>query len=874
MRLRAFFSWLVVWMCSFSIAIQAQTMLSRKVTVDYANSSLESVLIDIQQRYQIPFSYISQNIPLKKVVNLRAREESLQVVLGRLFSSTDVTWKEVSSQILLVKTEAYTQAIVGVVTDKNMRTPIPGVTIFLQSQPNIGTVSNGEGQFKLNNIPLGRQDITVRCIGYKPVTLPAVLFMAGKQTMLNVSLEEDVITAKEFMIRGTQVEKDKTINPLAIVSARMLSVEEANRFAGTRSDPSRMASNYAGVTNMNDLNNDIIVRGNNSFGMLWRLEGVDIPNPNHYTYINTSGGVFSVLNNNLIANSDFITSAMPAEYGNKISSAFDIRLRTGNNLKHEFNGQIGLSGIEFNAEGPLDKAQGSSYLIGARMLNFDFIKKFGVDLTVDGVPRFNDITFKLNFPGKFNDKFVVFGMGGKSKVLFEDEEKDMSQLSHPLVKTYGFFRSDVGVLGMRYEHYYSPKTYGQVITSFSTSAITSTRDINQPGKETLREYVGDFKEKGLTMSYQLTHKADQKNLVKSGITFSRKSYNYYLRNLQDKNIPLYSLNIDQLAMVNLLQGFVHWQYKPIPKLTFNTGLHYQQLFYNRTQGLDPRFSAEYAFNTRSKLKLGYGLHHQAQPVYMYINRNYNKESQVYTPANRDLKFSASNHYVVGYDYSFSKYWRFKTETYFQQHFNIPISASPGFYSALNDGAGYNEYVPDTLVNKGKGENYGIEFTIEKFLHKNTYFLFTTSLYNAHYLAPNGKWYNTLYNGNYIVNLAGGWEYPLGYKKKNALSVDLRILQSGNRRDLPIDVEASRAKNELVIKDDGFYEHRYKDYSRVDIKVSYRLNRPHVSHHFFIAIDNLLNTRNEFGNVYYYYEREQHTAYQMGMFPYGGYKVLF
>lgn len=142
---------------------------------------------------------------------------------------------------------------------------------------------------------------------------------------------------------------------MATVSARSFTVEETSRYAGSLNDPSRMAANYAGVSSTSDARNDIIIRGNSPLGVLWRLNGMEIPNPNHFGSLGTTGGPVSILNNNLLDKSDFLTGAFPAEYGNALAGVFDLQMRSGNNEKTEFLGQVGFNGFELGAEGPIGK---------------------------------------------------------------------------------------------------------------------------------------------------------------------------------------------------------------------------------------------------------------------------------------------------------------------------------------------------------------------------------------------------------------------------------------------------------------------------------------------------------------------------------------
>jgi hypothetical protein len=233
----------------------------------------------------------------------------------------------------------------------------------LNLEPTIGATTDLDGAFALKNVPVGRQTLRITYLGYEVQTVPNVLLTAGKEVLLTIKMEESFTAMSEVVITA-KVDKDKAINDLATISARQFNTEEVSRYSGGRGDVGRLVANFAGVAASNDARNDIIIRGNAPTGVLWRLEGIPIPNPNHYSTLGTTGGPVSALNPNMIANSDFLTSAFPAEFGNATAGVFDINLRTGNKDRFEFMGQMGaFTGMEAAIEGPIRKGKGS-FVVG------------------------------------------------------------------------------------------------------------------------------------------------------------------------------------------------------------------------------------------------------------------------------------------------------------------------------------------------------------------------------------------------------------------------------------------------------------------------------------------------------------------------------
>ena len=176
-----------------------------------------------------------------------------------------------------------------------------------------------------------------------------------------------------------------------------------------------MAANFAGVLTSRDNRNDIIIRGNSPIGVQYRLNGIKITNPNHFGAEGTTGGPITMLNTNLLANSDFLTGAFPAEYGNALAGVFDLKLRTGNSEKHEYWAQMGFNGLEFGLEGPFSKKTAATYLAAYRYSLTDIIEKMGVKLKESA--RYQDLSFNLNFPTKKNRGFYIVWPGRKRRYI-------------------------------------------------------------------------------------------------------------------------------------------------------------------------------------------------------------------------------------------------------------------------------------------------------------------------------------------------------------------------------------------------------------------------------------------------------------------------
>ena len=302
-----------------------------------------------------------------------------------------------------------TQTLSGIILDETTLTPIPSANIVvLNTKPLLGTNSDLNGEFTLSNVSLGRHNIQVSSIGYEPIIMTNVLVTSAKQVQLSITLKEITAQLDEVIITP-KVHKEKPLNKTALVSARLLSVEEANRYAGGFDDPARLASSFAGVAS-NISNNAIIIRGNAPKFIQWKMEGIEIPNPNHFADLGIfGGGGLTALSSNLLANSDFFTGAFPSEYNNAISGVFDMKMRKGNNYKHEHSAEVGLIGIDFTSEGPLNKNKNSSYLVNYRYSTLGLLSSL-LPEDAQGT-NYQDLAFKLNFYTKKAGSFSFWGLG-------------------------------------------------------------------------------------------------------------------------------------------------------------------------------------------------------------------------------------------------------------------------------------------------------------------------------------------------------------------------------------------------------------------------------------------------------------------------------
>jgi hypothetical protein len=768
----------------------------------------------------------------------------------------------------------YTQTIRGQVMDQVTKNGLPGASISLPgTDPLKGTITDLDGYFVLREVPTGRVTLQISYIGYENAYLKEIPVNSGKEVVLDIVLRENLKQMEEVVVKAGGNPQD-AINELAMVSSRGFDMEETNRYAGSRNDPARMAQNFAGVSGANDSRNDIIIRGNSPTGVLWRLEGIDIPNPNHFGAMGTTGGPVSILNNNLLGKSDFMTGAFPAQYGNATAGVFDLNMRKGNAHQREHLIQMGFNGFELGTEGPLGGENGASYLINYRYSTLALMQNMGFSPgTGDAIPYYQDLSFKVDIPTKNRGRFTVFGIGGRSNIDLIGSDVDSSNTDlYSEISQNIYNRAKMGVVGLTHTQYYNENTYG--IASISADHSFSGNVVDSLSLET-REPVPSYRNNyGLSKyraQYHFHQKINQKNNYILGFNYDILGFN-----LQDS---VYRAPQDQFVQLRnesghsgLMQSFAQWQHRLNEEWSGTIGVHHQYFTLNGAQQVEPRMGVTFQPNPKTSFNFGYGLHSQLQPLPIYFLES-EVANGIKRRTNESLDFTKSHHLVAGYQYQITSDIRLKSEVYFQHLFNVAVENHVSSFSMLNAGADFGVPNVDSLVNQGFGRNYGLELTLEKSFSQSSYFLVTASLFDSKYQGSDGQWRNTAFNSQYVFNGLFGKEWEMGSNNR-LLSVDLKSTYAGGQYITPIDLEASKLAQEAVFENEKAYSIKNPAYFRTDLKINYRVNKKGLTHEWSLDIQNLFNNQNRFRQTYNPITQQIVNSYQLGIFPIPQYRLTF
>jgi len=782
---------------------------------------------------------------------------------------------------LFAFSQQFTQTIRGVVKDGASLMTLPGVNVVITSvEPNVGTATGVNGEFKFENIPVGRHQIQASFIGYETYENLNLELTVSKQLVLEILLSEKAEMVDEVVIQSGS--KAETINQMSTVSARTFTIEETNRFAGSMGDVSRMACSYAGVKAGNDSQNEIVIRGNAPNGLLWRFEGVDIPNPNHFGSMDNTSGPVSMLNNNVLANSDFFTGAFPADYGNALSGVFDLRMRKGNSEKYEFLGQVGFNGFEFGAEGPISRKNGSSFLLNYRYSTLAMMNAMGMDFgTGTAVPFYQDITGKVYLPINKSNYVDVFFLGGTSNIEFVTSEIDTTESNQ---NAYGvsdedvYSKSSTGVAGVSLRTILNMTSYMKITAAvsgiYNNTSVDSLNALDRT--DPIPYYRQNMLQTKQSFIAYYNKKFSGQTRMRVGTQMERIGYDLHDSVLVNEENRFRTVTQSD-SFAYTLQPYLTFQHKLHNGLVFNLGLNGMYLSVNDEFIVTPRAGVKWDIDGRTSVSLAYGLHAQRAPLNVYFIEE-EGQNQVGRLNNINIGFQKSNHFVAGFDYKFTNTLRFKTEIYYQYITDALVDDESSSFSMLNYGSSMHSF-PKKLVNEGTGDNYGIEFTLEKFMDRGMYFLTTLSLYDSHYTGSDNVYRNTAYNNTFVYNFIGGKEFKLNKNKEgakwiNSITLDAKFNWAGGMRYVPIDLDASVLADEAVYDEDRAYEDKLPDYLRLDLRIGYKSMSRKLTQEIAFDCQNVTNRSNAY---YQEYDKESHslkTVNQIGIFPMMLYRITF
>ena len=704
-----------------------------------------------------------------------------------------------------------------------------GVTITVENGTTMGTVSDSDGNFVIKNVPVGRHSVRATYIGYEPVLLKEQLVSSGKELVLSLKMRESISELGEVVVKP-RVNKQQPLNEMAQVGARMFSVEEANRYAGGMADPARTASMFAGVA-AGGVTNGISIHGNSPQMLQWRVEGVEVNNPNHFAEITEAGGgIFTSLNGTVLANSDFLTGAMPAEYGNALSGAFDMKMRVGNNTKYEHAVQVGTLGVDFASEGPLGKGSKASYLVNYRYSFLEIAKKLHAINMEKETLDYQDLSFKLNMPTQKAGTFAVWFTGLIDN--FENEVPDVSEWETLWDSNDSWSRQRNWALGVN--HTYRFKSGGTLRSSVAYTGAYRKLGVNDYDEQMhqMPDMRGRNMQWNVIISTQHQHKFSSRYTMQNGFEHQHLDFCTWLDYIKETGGPLYRV-YDSKGNTGLTRLYSSHKVALSSRLSTVAGVNVMWFNLNNQWLVEPRVSVQYKTSPSSTFSVAYSLNSRKESTDTYFVLSANSQE---ANVNSDLGLTRSHYISASFAQRLGENAMLKIEPYWQWLFDVPVEQGTT-YSIIN----HSQFFQDrALVNEGAGRNYGIDLTLERYLKDGFYGMFTATLFKSEYRDAQGEWHHSRHDRGYITNILGGKEWMVGKSRKNVFGVNGRLTLMGGDRYTPIpddityeDIMKRPDKSIPVVDGMDPFSAQMKMNVGYAFSVKYTINKRHTSHHFIL-----------------------------------------
>ncbi|MEZ4775846.1 MAG: TonB-dependent receptor [Bacteroidia bacterium] len=767
-----------------------------------------------------------------------------------------------------VSAQSLTGSLRGNVKNRQTEIPVAGVKVVVLKTADavFETTSEPDGSFFIDGIPVGRHEIEFSAENYKNLIRPGVLIVSAKQTDLQVLIEESFYQLNEVVLVPER-EKGRVLNDMASVSAISFEVEETRKFAGGLDDPARLAGNLPGVVATPFISeNSISVRGNSPRGMLYRLEGVDIPNPNHFARIGGSSGTFTIFSNQLLANSDFFTGAFPAEYGNATAGVFDIRFRNGNNHKHEFALQAGVLGVDLAAEGPLAEGKKASYLVNYRYSSLGFANLL---INYLSLPTYQDLSFKIHLPTKSAGTFDIFGIAGVSKRL-RYAEQDTALWKEDLDRFELLLTSDMAATGVSHTLLLGSRSVLKTVVVGSYSNMKDNKKYLDDSLGFFQREKNELVQQPITVTSSLTHRFSPRITTKTGVIYTTASNNYVSLKYDYVENQLFT-RARESGRTNKLQAYTQTQFRLNQKFTANLGLHFLYFDLNQQASAEPRVGLVFRPAPRHSISAGYGLHSRVESFPTYMTRLHEIADSLSRP-NLDLGFIKTHHFVLGYQAMLTDYLRIRVEGYYQYLFNVPVEVN-GYYSVVNIDE-LNEL--RVLENLGTSINKGIDFGVERFTKNGMYFLLNGSIFDSKYTDAEGVTRSTAFDIGHKVNMLAGKEFRVGKKKgyNNTIGLNGTLSAFGGQRYTPIDLVRSMAARETIYDESRSFELQEKPLYIFDFTFTYKVNRPRYTGTWALQIKNLFSSSTPEYREYDALLQQEVTLEGASFLPVMSYKIEF
>ena len=723
--------------------------------------------------------------------------------------------------LLVFHTSLYCQnigSLTGTVIDSESGLPLEGATVIVDKS-NFFAVTDQNGFFEIVDLPTTTYNITARFIGFKIQTKFNIIVKSAGNRSLDFVLSPMPNKLDEVILNESPF-KTSIETPL---STQTFSAVEIETYPGGNNDITRVIQSLPGISpSVGGFRNDIIIRGGGPNETVYYIDGIEIPNINHFSTQGSSGGPVGLVNISFIKDVTLSTSSFGAEYDNALSGVLAFNQKDANKEKLIGNFRLGSSEAGLTIEGPINNK--SSFILSLRRSYLQFIfKAFGFSF----LPDYWDYQFKLNHEIDSNNSIKLIGIGSIDKLTVNEPDKfnfenqsviEQIPLTNQNTETFGLtwrriYKSMNGFFDLSISNNNLNNNFIRYKDNLTKSDPTYS-NISRENETKLR-FISNHNFNDLKFSFGF-------NLTSAKYTNNTK-FNFY--------------DIDYVTDLNLIKyGFFVKSSKLIfnQRLGVSFGFRFDQDNFtsdnNIFSNFSPRLSLSYSLSEDNnwKLNLSTGLYYKI-PTYTAlgfkdINDNF---------LNTNMLYTKSNHYVFGIEYNISYSSRFTIESFYKKYNNYPISVLDNI-SLANKGADFEVLGNEFLLSNGKGKSYGLEFLYQQKLQNNFYGIFSYTFFFSEFSNLDNIYLPSVWDNRHLISFTGG------YKLKKNWEISSKLRYTGNTPYAPVDTTSSSfSYPEIIFDYSQLGNYFLQSFTKLDFRVDKRWNFKSTSMNFYIDIENLL-----------------------------------
>lgn len=718
----------------------------------------------------------------------------------------------------------------GTVIDKSSRQPLEFINVMIVGL-NKGGVTNAEGKFSIGQVPPGIYRLQASAIGYKTVTTPEYI-LSTRDLHIQIEMEENQTELEGVTVTASPFRRDIE----SPVSLRIIGLQEIEKSPGANRDISRIVQSYPGVAfSPIGYRNDLIVRGGSPSENRFYLDGVEIPNINHFSTQGASGGPVGILNADLIREVNFYTGAFPTDKGNALSSVLDFKLRDGDMERNSLKATLGASEVSLASNGHLGKK--TSYLVSVRQSYLQFLFDM---LGLPFLPTFTDAQFKLKTRFDARNELTVLGLGGidKMKLNTKADDEDNEYILSYLPK----IQQETFTLGAVYRHYAGAHVQS-VVASHSYLNNRNTKyqqnDESDPDRLMLR-----LRSTEQNTQLRLENSSSFRNwkvTVGTSLDYSQYSNTTFQKIYTDRA---------QTFDYHTYLGIMRWglfgtvNYTSIDeRFTASLGLradanNYSAAMKDLSDQLSPRLSLSYQLTEHWSLSGNAGLYYQLPP---YTALGFKNNNGLY--ANKyALRYMQVSQGSVGLNWRKGDTFEVSVEGFYKDYDKIPLSVADGIPLTCK-GNDYGVIGNELLTSTAQGRSYGAELLLKWLIAKKLNLASSFTLFKSEYRTDKESEYiASAWDNRFIFNLRGTYNLPRHW------SVGMKVSCIGGAPYTPYNADKSSLVTAWNAQGKPYYDYtRYNEerlpaFTQVDIRIDKTFYLKRCMLGFYIDLQNIAGSK--------------------------------